>query len=77
MAQITLYIDEKSMDLFKKAAQKEKESVSSWAKRRLMRSLQSYWPKGFFQLAGSLKDVDDFRAPEDVSWDKVGHRKSL
>ena len=77
MAQITLYIDEKTMNFFKQAAKHEKESISSWAKKRLMTSLHSHWPKGFFQLAGSLKDVDDFKVPKDLSWDKAVHRKSL
>ena len=77
MAQITLYIDDKTMNSFKQAAKHEKESISSWAKKRLMISLHSRWPKGFFQLAGSLKDADDFKAPEDIPWDKAGHRKSL
>ena len=77
MAQLTLYVDEKIMGLFKQAAKHEKESISSWAKKRLMASLRNHWPKGFFELAGALKDEDNFQSPEDVTWDKAGHRKIL
>lgn len=77
MAQLTLYVDEKTISLFKQAAKHEKESISSWAKKRLMTSLRTHWPKEFLQLAGALKDEDDFKAPEDATWDKAGHRKSL
>ena len=74
MAQITLYIDEKTMSLFKRAAKHERESISSWAKKRLVTSLRNHWPKGFFQLAGALKDADDFKVPRDLTWDEAAHR---
>ena len=77
MAQLTLYIDEKTMRLLKQAAKHTNESMSSWAKKRLLTSLKNTWPKDFFALAGSLSNVNGFDVPADVSWDKAAKRELL
>ena len=77
MAQITIYMNEETMKKIKTAARKEHDSVSRWVKKRLVKSLENKWPEGFFDLFGSLKDDDSFKAPEELDWKLDRKRPSL
>ena len=58
MAQLTIYLDDETLKKIGRSAKAEKDSVSAWVKRRLVTSLNSGWPAGYFDLFGSLKDVN-------------------
>jgi len=57
MGQLTVYIDDPTLERIESAAHLEKESVSKWVKRRLAASLDKGWPTGYFDVFGSLKDA--------------------
>jgi hypothetical protein len=76
MAQLTIYIDDETLAKVEKAARKEKESISAWVKKRLSGALVSEWPKGFFDLCGSLKDTD-FSRPPQPDWSLDRKREEL
>lgn len=58
MAQLTVYIDEKTLKKIGFAAQAERSSISQWVKSRLTCSLESSWPEGYFNLFGRLKKIN-------------------
>lgn len=63
MAQLTVYLDEKIRRQIERAAREGSVSVSRWVKEKLTEALERDWPTGYFDLFGSLKDVD-FARPE-------------
>ncbi len=56
MPQISLYIDEETLKKVEKAAKKEHVSISKWVGLNIQRSLEKEYPKGYFNLFGSIKD---------------------
>lgn len=64
MAQLTIYLDADSFHRIVAAAARENDSVSGWAKKRLLRSLKDQWPIGFFDLVGALGQEDFQRPPQ-------------
>ena len=76
MAQISIYIDENTLQQIEKAAEKEHESISTWVKKRLIFSLKTAWPKDYFDLFGMLSD-DAFQRPGQSPLTKDRRRKIL
>ena len=76
MAQISIYIDEPTLQQIEKAAEKEHESISTWVKKRLISSLKTAWPKGYFDLFGAVRD-DSLKRPGQPSITKDRRRKTL
>ena len=69
MPQLSLYLDEETMELLQKAAAESGESLSKRAARAIRESCKSNeWPEGHFDLFGSLADVD-IEAPDDPPFD--------
>ena len=64
MAQLNLYIPEALMNKITSAAKKKKVSISSWVKDQLEGKLYDAWPNDYFNLFGSLKDLDFERAEQ-------------
>ena len=62
MAQLTVYIDDETRQRIEVAARQAETSVSQWVKERLSTALDTEWPKGYFDLFGSLRRVD-FESP--------------
>ena len=58
MAQLTVYIDEKTRRRIEKAAREGDVSVSQRVKEKLTDALERDWPAGYFDLLGTLKDSD-------------------
>lgn len=58
MAQLTVYLDEKTRRRIERAAREGDVSVSQWVKDKLTQALERDWPAGYFDLFGSLKDGD-------------------
>ncbi|MDR3336292.1 MAG: hypothetical protein LBT16_03710 [Treponema sp.] len=57
MPQISLYIDEDTLQNVEKRAKQENISVSKWVGERIKKSIHDEYPEGFFELFGSLKNT--------------------
>ena len=64
MAQLTIYIDTKTIKKIEKAAKEENVSVSKWVREILELKLNNEWPASYFSLFGSLGDSDLQEAEE-------------
>lgn len=76
MPQISLYIDNDTMQRVEKAAQAEKLSISKWVGNQLQKSLTENYPSDFEQLFGSINDAT-FQEPQDISFDADAQREVL
>ena len=76
MAQLTIYLDDDSIQRIEAAAAREKSSVSKWVKTRLVDALDSKWPHGYFELFGSLAD-GDFSRPAQLDPGLDASRETL
>ena len=68
MAQVTIYVDEKTLRRIQTAAHQEHDSVSKWVKKRIIHSLGKKWPEGFFDLFGALSGEASFEPPAELDW---------
>ena len=78
MAQLTIYIDEKTQAKAKRAAKRANRSLSSWACEQLSAAAdegQSY-PKGYLELFGSIPDPN-FKKHNDLDDTSDSPRESL
>ncbi len=64
MPQVSIYVDEDLLKKIERAAKKEHASISKWVQEKLRRALEDTWPKGYFELFGSLADTDFERPPQ-------------
>jgi hypothetical protein len=76
MAQISIYIDDRTLKQIEMAAEKEHDSVSKWVKKRLVSSLKQVWPKDYFDLWGALKEAP-FKRPPQIKFSKDRRRQAL
>lgn len=65
MSQLSLYLDDETMACLREGAEREGVSLSRYAADSIRSHSASGWPRGFFDLYGSIND-DTFVAPEDV-----------
>ena len=56
MPQISLYIDKDTLTKIEKAANKENISISKWVGKNIKKVIKDEYPKGYFDLFGSIKD---------------------
>ena len=56
MPQISLYIDKDTLAKIEKAAAKEHISISKWVGKRIKKIIKDDYPKGYFDLFGSITD---------------------
>ena len=54
MPQLSLYLDDDTMDILRQDATREGVSLSKHASRVIRENNVSAWPKGFFDLYGAL-----------------------
>jgi hypothetical protein len=64
MAQLTIYLDEKTLRKVRNAAKLGQLSVSQWARKKLISAIEKDWPEDYFSVFGSLKDTDIDRPPQ-------------
>jgi len=64
MAQLTIYLDEKTRRRIEKEARRADLSVSEWVRGKLTEALDEGWPAGYFDILGSVRDKDLARPPE-------------
>ena len=76
MAQLTIYLDERTLKKISAAARRSRESVSRWVKSRLAREIETGWPPGYFDLFGCLADTD-FKRPSQGDFSTDVRRKPL
>jgi hypothetical protein len=57
MAQVTLYLDEKTAESLKKAAKQAGLSRSRWLAKLIHRSTATEWPPAVRELAGAWADL--------------------
>ena len=76
MSQITIYLDNNTINLVNKSASQEHESVSAWIKKRILRSLSNEWPASFRQSLGRL-EKDDLVEPKEIDFSKDARREQL
>lgn len=77
MAQLTLYLDAETEEKVRAAARREKKSLSRWAGEHLARAAGGgNWPKGYFELFGSVDD-ESFRVAEEIPSALDTERKEL
>ena len=68
MPQLSLYLDDDTMDILRQDATREGVSLSKHASRVIRENNVSAWPKGCFDLYGAL-DAETFVAPPELSWE--------
>ncbi len=76
MAQLTVYIDDKTLKQIDIAAKRDHTSISKWVKTRLTTALQTTWPGNYFDLIGSLSK-EELERPKQLSLSKDIRRTSL
>lgn len=59
MAQLTIYLDEKTQAKAKSAAKRANCSLSRWVREQLSAAADEgqSWPEGYFELFGSVRDA--------------------
>jgi hypothetical protein len=65
MAQISLELDQLTLEKVKKVARQNNTSISSWVGNNIKRILKNDYPDGFFELFGAIKD-DTFIEPDEI-----------
>ncbi len=67
MPQLNVYLDGKLLRKIQAAAKMEGCSISKWVRNKLTHAMQKTWPEGYFDVFGSLSDVDLRRPKQDRS----------
>jgi len=64
MGQVTIYLDNETENIMKKAAKSSHISVSKWITRIIKEKITTEWPQDVIKLAGSWKK--DFPTLEEI-----------
>ncbi len=67
MPQISLYIDEKTLQRVKDAATRRNTSISRWVAELIRTRVEPVYPEGYEELFGSIQD-EGFTEPTDLSF---------
>ena len=73
MAQLSLYLEEETMDMLKKKAVLANVSLSKYVAELIRNDAASGWPTGYGDLYGSIDD-ETFRKPAELSFELDGKR---
>jgi hypothetical protein len=65
MAQLTIYLDNDTINKIEKAASDANVSVSKWVRDKLELILENDWPESYFTVFGTLND-NDIDEPEEL-----------
>lgn len=78
MAQLSIYLDEKTQMKAKNAAKRANCSLSHWAREQLSAAADEgqSWPEGYFDLFGSVQD-SSFKEVEAIEPELDSPRASL
>ncbi|RKY55825.1 MAG: toxin-antitoxin system, antitoxin component [Candidatus Neomarinimicrobiota bacterium] len=64
MPQISLYIDEDTLEKIGQIAKAENISISKWVGNNIKSLIKNQYPKNFFSLFGAIKDETFQRSEE-------------
>ena len=76
MPQLSLYLDNGTMEKLRRDASREGISLSRHAAHLIRLDGASRWPTGFLDLNGSVKD-DSFAEPSELDWSLDARRPAL
>jgi hypothetical protein len=76
MSQLSLYIQDSTLNKIEAMAKEENVSISNWVKQRIELSIESEWPDSFFALYGSIKDKS-FKTPKKLNFKKDSKRENF
>ena len=77
MAQLSLYVDDSTMEDLRRDAAREGKTLSKYAAGVLRgRKEHNGWPPGFFNMYGACDD-DKFVVPPVIPWELDAPRKTL
>ncbi len=62
MGQLTIYLDDETLEKVKRGAEIEGDSVSGWVRRQLEDEIKRDWPPNYFDLFGRLEGTE-FKRP--------------
>ena len=66
LPQISLYIDEETLEKIKAAAEREHTSISKWVAGRIRLQVEPEYPAGYEALFGAIKDAS-FAEPHEIN----------
>ncbi len=67
MPQLSLYLDNKTLEAVELKAKARKISVSRYVKEAIEKDIHSHWPQDYFNLFGSVSDPT-LRVPQEISF---------
>lgn len=70
MPQLSLYLDDSTMELLRGEAQRTGTSLSKYAGAVIRERSSNTWPQGFFNLYGCIDD-ETFEAPEELPLEEL------
>ncbi len=73
MPQISLYIDEKTLEKVESAAKRQHLSISKWVAEQIRAKVDPIYPVDFEDLFGSIHD-DSFVAPSKLNFNQDADR---
>lgn len=73
MPQISLYIDEKTLQKVESAAKRQHLSISKWVAEQIRAKVDPIYPVDFESLYGSIDD-DTFVAPSELNFGQDADR---
>jgi hypothetical protein len=76
MPQLSLYIDQETLEKIERAAKNQKTSLSKWVVARLRDSIGSAWPAEYKSLFGALQD-DSFHVERPAGFEHDSLREPL
>ena len=76
MPQLSLYIDEKTLERISLAAKIENISISKFVVKKLSESMNDTWPENYGDLFGSISD-ESFTTTDSLSFDNDTPREPL
>jgi hypothetical protein len=63
MPQLSLYLDAETMALMQQGAELERQSMSGYVADLIREKVGNHWPKGYWDLYGSVAD-ESFQRPD-------------
>lgn len=76
MPQISLYIDEKTLEKVENAAKRQHTSISKWVAEQIRTRVEPAYPVDFEALFGSIND-DTFMEPTEISFGSDSEREEM
>ena len=76
MPQISLYIDEDTLEKVSELAKSENLSISKWVGINIKSLIKNRYPKDFFSLFGAIKD-ETFQRSEELNFNSDHKRESF